>query len=49
MPAASRRVVGVEHIGELVGGSQRAAARLGWAAELLKADALRLLQVGRLC
>ncbi|KAG2430490.1 hypothetical protein HXX76_010013 [Chlamydomonas incerta] len=42
------RVVGVEHIGELVGGSVAAAGRVGgWARRLLDEDRLRLEQVGR--
>ena len=40
------RVVGVEHIGELVGGSVAAAGRVGgWARRLMEDDCLRLLQV----
>ncbi|PNG71109.1 Protein-L-isoaspartate(D-aspartate) O-methyltransferase, partial [Tetrabaena socialis] len=38
------RVVGVEHIGELVDGSVAAARLVPWAAGLMEEDRLRLVQ-----
>ncbi|GFR40066.1 hypothetical protein Agub_g606, partial [Astrephomene gubernaculifera] len=38
------RVVGVEHIAELVEGSRAAVRRLGWAAEMMAGGQLRLVQ-----